>query len=115
MDLAWADCYFKGAQIDYDVVSLEIKQPDDSVLTVTCSGYLQFQIAALWDETMIRSAQLLEGDTRVANAVAAIAHVSKWESGSPARNTGRYKVLAIVLDDGATIECVAAEFAFKPG
>jgi hypothetical protein len=54
---------------------------------------------------------VIEHDYRIDSATARVGDSFQHQTGSAERNERRFRLLEISLQDGAVIECVAADFA----
>jgi hypothetical protein len=99
--------------IDYDCVSLQLKESDGTFRTVVARGYIGYRLVGSWDEIVIERAELHEQHPFIDDCVRSLnARLSSaWpDSGSEARNLRSWLVLMIHFSDGAVMAIVAAEF-----
>ena len=111
--LAWADAQLERIEVDYEVVILHIVDSRGARWRVVCGGYIGVEIAGFWDESIIDLADLLEDDPFMGRCLANLeARLGRErnESGSPARNAGRWRTLLVGLIDRMPIRIVANSF-----
>jgi hypothetical protein len=112
----WPDAELRSVLVDYDSVSITIRESTGLVRNVRCEGYIGYSICGFWDEVVIDNAELTDQHEAIDRCIAAISRRlgSHWpETGNPARNTKNWKALIIRLSDGASLEIVAAEFTAR--
>ena len=113
-DVLWKDATLDRIAIDYDTVVFEVVESTGRRVQLTCRGYIGFQWLAVWDEMVIDRATFVRRHELLDSCIRDIHRrfpATIPRSGSPARNKNDFRVLEILLDDGATILVAAAEFS----
>jgi hypothetical protein len=112
----WADAELQETRIDYDSVSLTIRDSSSLVLEVVGLGYIGYRMIGCWDEIVIARAELLEKHELLSQSIETIR--SRYsgtppDTGSKYRNAGDWRVLVIHFVDGATLEVVLGGLILK--
>src|SRR5262245_18960842 len=109
LPITWADAHFEGINVEYDEVRIRLTDYRGISAVVTCEGWISLTVAAFRDDSFVDSGRLFAEDPRIdASRIAVGARAGS--SGSPSRDTARFALLELGLDDGAVVECVAASF-----
>lgn len=109
LPIAWADAHFDGIDVDYDRVRLRLTDHRGVPAEVIGDGWIALSVSYFRDDSYAEAGRLITSDPRIDAARSAISQ-RPGASGSPARDRGEYSLLEVHLDDGATIECIAATF-----
>lgn len=112
-DVLWADACLKAVTIDYDGVTLRLRESAGRDLSIRCEGHIAVHLGGFWDETIIERAELLSSHDVIDRTIRVIASRlgANWgDSGSPTRNERSWKALRVHMLDGCTLEVVAVDF-----
>ena len=107
----WSDAQLEDVAIDYESVSLRIRQTDRKIVTLRAAGYIGYQVVGFWDEMVIERVEVVEDHPGLRACVDSIKkrYKAEWpETGSDARNSQRWFALLVHLIDGCVLEIYAA-------
>lgn len=111
--IVWADSTLERYDVDYEKVTIHIREESGERKLVLCLGYIGIQVIGFWDEIIVRSATIARKhpfidqcrDTLNKKYRSAVP-----ESGCPERNTIDKTVLVIQLSDECEILVCATRF-----
>ena len=105
-NVLWADAELLGVTVDYENLSLTLRESTGQVRRVVCEGYIGYEAVGIWDEIVVAEARLdVIGPflTRCLNELERRLGVTRLSSGSEARNGTAAMELTIVLSDGCEV------------
>jgi hypothetical protein len=103
----------EALQVTYDAALLHVRESSGRRVDLRCVGHIGLLIEDWWDDTIIRSADVVATHPFMDRCLESLTERLGAElptSGSPARNAGKFETLVVTLIDGARILCTAAEF-----
>ena len=115
--ILWADSSLQQLSVDYDTVSISVKESTGLERRISCVGHIAVELCGFWDEMIIENATL--DDTHPAiercwNHIKARLGDAPPETGSSKRNAQEWHALAVRFIDGCELVVVAAEFKVEP-
>lgn len=114
--IRWADAELRGVNIDYDAVSLIIRESDGALKTLRADGYIGYSLVGFWDEVVIERAEISETHAGLDACVNSIRQRlgTRWlDSGNESRNARHWFALLVHFSDGAVLEIFAARLAVE--
>ena len=105
-NVLWTDAELLGITVDYDSLSLTLRESTGQVRRVVCEGYIGYEALGMWDEIVVAEARLsVVGPflTRCIEELERRLGAARLPSGSEARNSRAAMELAIVLSDGCEV------------
>lgn len=113
----WVDAEILGVAIDYDTVSLRVRESDGALRTLRAWGYIGYSMNGFWDELIVERAEVLDAHERLDSCVDGIRRRlgSRWlDSGSESRNSRQWFALLVHFLDGSVLEVFAARLTVEP-
>ncbi len=107
----WPDAEIDNLSIDYDTVSISLKESTGRKRIITCEGYIGYKVVGFWDESIVASGNVEYNHpfiTECLGVVRAKYGDKAWPTGSPARNQNNWSLLRIELIDGIEILIVCS-------
>lgn len=105
-DILWADAELLGITVDYENLSLNLRESTGRTRRLVCEGYIGYEVVGVWDEIVVARAHLdTKGQflTRCIESLERRLGTSRLPSGSTARNGTTAVELVIVLSDGCEV------------
>lgn len=99
----WADAELLAVAVDYESLSLTLRESTGRVRRVVCEGYIGYEALGFWDEIVVAEAQLSATGSFLTRCIEALDRRlgnSRLPTGSDARNGTAAMELTIVLSDG---------------
>lgn len=112
----WPDSLLEKVTVDYETVRVQVRESTGTTKVVLASGYVGYALVGFWDEGVIEKVEILDDHPSIARCVESITKRlgANWsDTGSPDRNTRRWRAMLVYLSDGAVLEIVAASFAIE--
>lgn len=113
----WADATLDRVAVDYDVVSLRLRESDGALKTLRAGGYIGYCMVGFWDEMIVERAEILERHDGLDACVDSIRRRlgSGWiDSGNDSRNAREWFALLVHFLDGSVLEVFAAQLTVEP-
>lgn len=114
--MAWSDGSFDSLLIDYDSVTVTLRDSLDDTYILVCSGYIGLKSIGYWDESVLSKIELHKEHEMIDECITGAKGLRDEEgnlvldTGCPQRNIGEWFLLKIVLIDGHEMFIVAADF-----
>lgn len=111
--ILWTDASLEWYDVNYENVTICIREESGERKLVHCLGYIGLQIVGFWDEVIVRSATITRQHPFIDQCRDAIARKyrsSVPESGCTERNANGKEVLVIQLSDECEILVCATRF-----
>jgi hypothetical protein len=103
----WADAELLGVTVDYENLSLTLRESTGQVRRVVCEGYIGYEALGVWDEIVVAEARLNAVGPFLSRCIEELERrlgANRLPSGSGARNgTADAMELIIVLSDGCEV------------
>jgi hypothetical protein len=102
----WADAEIDEISIDFDSISIQIKESTGLWTTILCEGYIGYQVIGFWDESVVESGIVTQDHPFIAHCLGSIQNRYKRPpppTGNAARDRGKWCALVITLIDGSEI------------
>ncbi len=109
----WPDASLESVSMDYDDVRVTVEQSNGRRAAVIGRGYIGAEVVGLWDEAIVKSANIAAEHPfrrRCERALAEQNRKDRRPSGSMIRNLDDKHVLEIELIDGCRILLCASRF-----
>ena len=104
--ILWADAELLDIAIDYENLSLTLRESTGKINRVVCEGYIGYEMVGMWDEVVVAHARLETVGpflTRCVEELERRLGDNRLPSGSAARNLAMAMQLTIVLSDGGEV------------
>jgi hypothetical protein len=108
----WADAELQGVSIDYDAVSLRVRESCGSMVVLRAEGYIGYKLVGFWDEVVIVRAEVTADHLGLDECARSIEQRlgPRWlDSGSDSRNRRDFFALLVHFSDGSVLEVYAAQ------
>ena len=105
-NVLWTDAELLGVKVDYENLSLTLRESTGQVCRVICEGYIGYEALGVWDEIVVAEARLDAAGPLLVRCNEALERRlgnTRLLSGSEARNGATAFELTIVLSDGCEI------------
>lgn len=102
----WADAELLEVTVDYENLSLTLRESTGQVRRIICEGYIGYEALGVWDEIVVAEARFNAVGPFVARCTEELERrlgVTHLPSGSEARNAAGAMELTIVLSDGCEV------------
>jgi hypothetical protein len=102
----WADAELLGIAVDYENLSLVLRESTGRLCRAVCEGYIGYEAIGMWDEIVVTEARLnVEGPflARCCEDLERRLGASRHTSGSEPRNRAAAMELIVVLSDGCEV------------
>jgi hypothetical protein len=109
--IRWADAEVQGVAIDYDAVSLRVKESNGAVRTLRAEGYIGYALAGFWDEIVVERAEIADEHPGLNACLESLRRrlgASWLDSGNEARNGRAWSAILVHFSDGSVLEVFAA-------
>lgn len=106
-NVLWRDAEILSLSVDYDDVTLTLRESSGLMRHVICEGYIGYSTIGFWDEVIIERAELENQGDYLTSCLGSISKRLGSEpapSGNQLRNLGSFIQLMIVLSDDCRIE-----------
>lgn len=116
-NILWADAELLGIAVDYENLSLTLRESTGQVRRVVCEGYIGYQALGVWDEIVVVEARLdVVGPflTRCIEELDRRLGADRLPSGSEARNGMTAMELTMVLSDGCEVRAAMKGLRLEP-
>ncbi len=112
----WPDATLEQVTIDYDAVSLRVRESTGRARLIRCEGHIGFGLFGFWDEMIIESAEMSTKHPAIERCTSSISRRlgEGWiDSGNEQRNARDWVALIVHLSDGCCLEIVATRFTVE--
>jgi hypothetical protein len=109
--IRWPDAELQSVDVDYDAVSLRIRESDGAIRKIRVEGHIGYSCIGIWDEVVIERAEFLEthsGLDACINSIRGRLGANWLDSGNEIRNSRHWFALVVHLSDGSVLEVFAA-------
>jgi len=115
-EVLWADAELGTVSIDYDAVTVGVKESTGKQRLIRCEGYVGYGLCGFWDEVVVVRAELTDHHEAIQRCTNELSR--RWgtdwpDTGNDGRNSRQWKALVIHLSDGTALEIVAARFSVE--
>jgi hypothetical protein len=103
--------------VDYEDVSLTIRESNGQVRRIICEGYIGYEALGVWDEIIVMETRLNTVGPLLTQCIKELERrhsASRGPSGSGARNGGTAMELTVVLSDGCEVRVAMKGLRLEP-
>jgi hypothetical protein len=112
----WPDAELMEVKVDYDSVSLTVRESTGTTKCVRADGYIGYCLIGFWDEIVVERAELVLTHPSIDQCLASLRErlgQHPPSSGNTARNRFDFAALLLHISDGSCFWIVAADFGIK--